>query len=45
MKMAEMLGFYVRLLVVRCLVFVVVQAVMRARVMLGGSSGVNAETS
>ena len=32
MKMAEMLGLSVRLLVVRCLAFAVVQALMRARV-------------
>ena len=33
--MAEMLGLSVRLLVVRCLVFAVVQALMRARVNAG----------
>ena len=40
--MAEMLGFSVRLLVVRCLAFAVVQAETMARGRLGGSSGVNA---
>ena len=39
--MAEMLGLSVRLLVVRCLAFVVVQALMRAR----GNAGVNAGRS
>lgn len=35
--MAEMLAFLVRLLVVRCLAFVVVQALMRA---LGNAGGI-----
>ena len=39
--MAEMLGLSVRLLVVRCLVFVVVQAETMAR----GNAGVNAGAS
>lgn len=34
--MAEMLAFYVRLLVVRCLAFVVVQALMMARQVTAG---------
>ena len=43
-KMAEMLAYLVRLLVVRCLAFVVVQAETVARGSSGGSSGVNAGT-
>ena len=44
MKMAETLGLSVRLLVVLCLAFVVVQPETMARVNAGGSSGVNAGT-
>ena len=42
--MAEMLAFLVRLLVVRCLAFVVVQAETMARGRSSCSSGVNAGT-
>ena len=44
MKMAEMLGLSVHRLVVRCLVFVVVQAETMARGNAGVSLGVNAGT-
>ena len=43
--MAEMLGLSVRLLVVRCLVFVVVQALMRARVNAGAICSTGAASS
>ena len=43
--MAEMLAFYVRLLVVRYFVFVVVQALMRPRVNAGAICSTGAASS
>ena len=43
--MAETLGLSVRLLVVRCLVLVVVQALMRPRVNAGAICSTGAESS
>ena len=43
--MAEMLGISVRLLVVRCLAFVVVKQVMRARVNAGAFCSTGAASS